>query len=159
MDSINIAVTGRLGGKPRHGKTRNGKAWASFSLAASVPSRGSDGEREYQTRWYTVWCYDKLAKNVAESLEKGDRVTVRGDDLNCQAWITDGPGRQARAQAEVKAYEVSLSLQFSGAVAVRAPRAEDIPAGTAPADSDPWADVATADSGTAVPDVLAGVTA
>ena len=159
MDSISIAVTGQLGGKPKQGTTRNGKAWASFSLAADVPSRGRGGDREYQTRWYTVWCYDLLAEHVAESLEKGDRVTVRADDLTCQAWIPDGPGKQPRGQAELKAYEVSLSLRFSNAVVVRAPRAEDVPADAAPADGNPWVDSATVDGGTAVPDVLAGVTA
>ena len=107
VDSINITVTGQLGGDPKQGTTRNGKAWASFSLAADIPSRGRGGEREYQTRWYTVWCYDLLAEHVAESLAKGDRVTVRADDVTCRAWIPDGPGRQARAQAELKAYEVS----------------------------------------------------
>ena len=159
MDSINITVTGQLGGDPKHGTTRNGKAWASFSLAADVPARGRGGEREYQTRWYKVWCYDLLAEHVAESLAKGDRVTVRADDVTCNAWIPDGPGQQPRGQTELKAYEVSLSLRFSNAVAVRAPRADEVPADAAPADGDPWAGPAPVDDGTTVPDVLAGVTA
>ena len=158
MDSINITVTGQLGGDPKHGTTKNSKAWASFSLAADVPARGRGGEREYQTRWYTVWCYDLLAGHVAESLAKGDRVTVRADDVTCRAWIPDGPERQARGQAELKAYEVSLSLRFSNAVAVLAPRADEVPADAAPAE-DPWAGPAPTDDGTTVPDVLAGVTA
>jgi hypothetical protein len=54
---------------------------------------------------------------------------------------------------------VSLSLRFSNAVAVRASRADEVPAGAAAADGDPWAGAAPVDGSTAVPDVLAGVTA
>ena len=54
---------------------------------------------------------------------------------------------------------MSLSLRFDGAVAVRAPRAENAPAATVSAGADPWADggqiTATAAE---VPEVLAGLT-
>ena len=63
METISIAVTGRIGSAPRTGTTKNGKAWASFSLAADLPSRTSGGESE--TRWYTVWAYGPLAEHVS----------------------------------------------------------------------------------------------
>ena len=159
MDSINITVTGRLGADPRQGTTKAGKPWASFTVAADVPMRNGNGDREYETRWYQVWCHGPLAEHVAQSLAKGDRATVRADDVNCRTWTEDAPGHRARGQVELKAYDVSLSLRFDGAVAVRAPRADAAPASTDSAGTDPWADggqiTATAAE---VPEVLAGLT-
>ena len=157
MDSINITVTGRLGADPRQGTTKAGKAWASFTVAADVPMRNGSGDREYDTRWYQVWCHGPLAEHVAESLVKGDRVTVRADDVNCRTWTEDASGHRARGQVELNAYDVSLSLRFANGVGVRTPRAEIARAGTDSDGTDPWADggqvAATAD----VPEVLAGV--
>jgi len=159
VDSINITVTGRLGADPRQGTTKAGKPWASFTVAADVPMRNGNGDREYETRWYQVWCHGPLAEHVAESLAKGDRVTVRADDVTCRTWTEDAPGHRARGQVELKAYDVSLSLRFDNAVAVRANRAEGTPAGTDSADTDPWADGGqVAATATEVPEVLAGVT-
>jgi single-stranded DNA-binding protein len=157
VDSINITVTGRLGADPRQGTTKAGKPWASFTVAADVPMRNGNGDREYDTRWYQVWCHGPLAEHVAESLVKGDRVTVRADDVNCRTWTEDAPGHRARGQVELKAYDVSLSLRFANGVAVRTPRAEGAAAAPDSDGTDPWADgghvAATAD----VPEVLAGV--
>lgn len=164
MDSISITVTGKLGGDPRLGSTKNGKAWASFSLAADVPSRAG-GDREFETRWYKVWCYGALAEHVAGSLVKGDRVTVRADDVSCRAWTDDSPERKPRAQVELKAYDVAASMRFETLVTAKATRqgsttadsttADSTTAGSATAGADPWAGDGQAGE---VPDVLAGVT-
>jgi single-stranded DNA-binding protein len=158
VDSINITVTGRLGADPRQGTTKAGKPWASFTVAADVPTRNGSGDREYEARWYQVWCHGPLAEHVAESLVKGDRVSVRADDVTCRTWTEDAPGHRARGQVELKAYDVSLSLRFANAVAVRAPRAEAAPAGTDSDGTDPWADGGQVASTAEVPEVLAGVT-
>jgi len=133
VDSINITVTGRLGADPRQGTTKAGKPWASFTLAADVPTRNGSGDREYETRWHQVWCHGPLAEHAADPLAKGDRVTVRADDVTCRTWTEDAPGHRGRGQVELKAYDVSLSLRFANAVAVRAPSAEAAPAGAASA--------------------------
>jgi len=157
VDSINITVTGRLGADPRQGTTKAGKPWASFTVAADVPMRNGNGDREYDTRWYQVWCHGPLAEHVAESLVKGDRVTVRADDVNCRTWTEDAPGHRARGQVELKAYDVSLSLRFANGVAVRTPRAEGASAGTDSDGTDPWAEGGQVAATAEVPEVLAGV--
>lgn len=159
MDSISLTVTGRIGDAPAQGVTSGGKAWASFSLAADVPApRSGGGEREYQTRWYKIWAYGALAEHVAASLVKGDRVTVRADDLNCRTWTGDGPDHKARAQAELRAYDVAASMRFETLITAKATRQGGAADGAA-AGADPWADAGQAAGGTAeVPDVLAGVT-
>lgn len=159
MDNISLTVTGRIGDAPAQGMTKAGKAWASFSLAADVPSaRNAGGEREFETRWYKVWCYGALAEHVAASLVKGDRVTVRADDLSCRAWTDDSPERKARAQAELRAYDIAASMRFETLITAKATRQGGAPAdGTSP-ETDPWADGGHVTSTSQVPDVLAGVT-
>jgi len=119
VDSINITVTGRLGADPRQGTTKAGKAWASFTVAADVPTRNTSGDREYDTRWYQVWCHGPLAEHVAESLVKGDRVTVRADDVSCRPWVDDSPERKPHAQVELRAYDVAASMRFETLVTAR----------------------------------------
>jgi single-stranded DNA-binding protein len=158
VDSVSITVTGRLGDSPAKGTTRSSTVWASFSLAVDVPSRNSGGDREYETRWYKVWVYGALAEHVASSLVKGDRVTVRADDLNCRAWTEDSPEHKARAQAELKAYDVAASMRFETLVTARAARSTGTPAGSPQPEQDPWADASQPTPPQQVPEVLAGVT-
>jgi single-stranded DNA-binding protein len=162
VDNISLTVTGRLGDAPVQGVTKNGKVWASFSLAADVPSRNSaSGEREFETRWYKVWTYGVLAEHVAASLVRGDRVTVRADDLTCRAWTDDSPERKPRAQAELRAYDVAASMRFETLTTAKATRSGTAHTETAQADGDPRADGGQVSGATAtreVPEVLAGVT-
>jgi single-strand DNA-binding protein len=159
VDNISLTVTGRIGDAPAQGMTKAGKPWASFSLAADVPSsRNTGGEREFETRWYKVWTYGALAEHVAASLVKGDRVTVRADDLNCRAWTDDSPEHKARAQAELRAYDVAASMRFETLVTAKATRQGSARADGATAGSDPWADSGHVAQAPEVPDVLAGVT-
>lgn len=154
METISVTVTGRIGSACRTGTTKNGKAWASFSLAADLPPRTSGGESE--TRWYTVWAYGPLAAHVAGSLAKGDMVTVRADDITCRAWTDErDPGQKPRAQAELRAYDVAASMRFEYLVTAKAARAGaelNAPA----ADGDPWAGE-QAEPQREVPEVLAGL--
>ena len=161
MDNISLTVTGRLGDAPAQGVTKSGKAWASFSLAADVPTRNSGGDREFETRWYKVWAYGALAEHVAGSLVKGDRVTVRADDFSCRAWTDDSPEHKPRAQAELRAYDVAASMRFETLLTAKAARGGTAQADRAQAETDPWADggqVSDTAGTREVPEVLAGVT-
>jgi single-stranded DNA-binding protein len=154
VETISCIVTGRIGSAPRTGTTKNGKAWASFSLAADLPPRTAGGESE--TRWYTVWAYGPLAEHVSGSLVKGDMVTVRDDDITCRTWTDDrDPQQRPRAQAELRAYDVAASMRFEYLVTAKSARAGGEL--TAPAaDGDPWAGEQAAPQ-REVPEVLAGV--
>ena len=163
MDNISLTVTGRLGSAPAQGVTKNGKAWASFSLAADVPAgTGPGGERKYESRWYKVWAYGPLAEHVAASLVKGDLVTVRADDITCRTWTSDrDPDQKPRADIELKAYDIAASMRFETLVTSKATRTGATHADTTSADGDPWADGGQMSGTTTdreVPEVLAGVT-
>jgi single-stranded DNA-binding protein len=108
MNPISITVTGRLGDDPRKFTTRDGTDGVELRLAVDLPPRGSgDGI----TRWVKVTAFGLLATRTAESVRKGDRVTVLADDLTAEAWAATGSG-EPRARVTVRAREIAASMAF-----------------------------------------------
>ncbi len=109
MNSIAITVTGRLGDDPRQFTTRDGTAGVELRLALDLPARvpGGDGV----TRWVKVTAFGLLATRTAESVNKGDRVTVIADDLMAEAWAATGSG-EPRARVCLRAREIAASMAF-----------------------------------------------
>jgi single-stranded DNA-binding protein len=110
MNPISITVTGRLGDDPRTFTTRDGTDGVELRLALDLPSRGpGDGI----TRWVKVTAFGLLASRTAESVGKGDRVTVVADDLVAEAWAANGSG-EPRARVTLRAREIAASMAFDG---------------------------------------------
>ena len=108
MNPISITVTGRLGDDPRTFTTRDGTDGVELRLALDLPARGSgDGI----TRWVKVTAFGLLATRTAESVGKGDRVTVVADDLTAEAWTASGNG-EPRARVTLRAREIAASMAF-----------------------------------------------
>ena len=137
MNSIAITVTGRLGDDPRTFTTKDGTDGVELRLALDLPAR-SPG-REGITRWVKVTAFGLLATRTAESVRKGDRVTVLADDLIAEAWAATGSG-EPRARVSLRAREIAASMAFdtlrTGFAARKAARAAaangeptDLPAG------------------------------
>jgi single-stranded DNA-binding protein len=108
MNPITITVTGRLGDDPRTFTTRDGTDGVELRLALDLPARGSG---EGITRWVKVTAYGLLASRTAESVRKGDRVTVVADDLVAEAWAASGSG-EPRARVALRAREIAASMAF-----------------------------------------------
>ncbi len=137
MNPISITVTGRLGDDPRTFTTRDGTDGVELRLAVELPSRGAS--RDSITRWVKVTAFGLLATRTAESVRKGDRVTVLADDLMAEAWSATGSG-EPRARVTLRAREIAASMAFdtvrTGYAARKAARAaaangerSDLPAG------------------------------
>jgi single-stranded DNA-binding protein len=109
MNPIAVTVTGRLGDDPRQFTTRDGTPGVELRLALDIPSRvpGADGI----TRWVKVTAFGLLASRTAESVRKGDRVTVLADDLIAEAWTANGTG-EPRARIALRAREIAASMAF-----------------------------------------------
>ena len=106
MNPLQITLTGRLGDDPRTFRTRDGSDGAELRIAVDIPARGSDSV----TRWVKVTAYGVLATRTAESVRKGDRVTVIADDMVPEAWkAADG---EPRARITVRAREIAASMAF-----------------------------------------------
>ena len=109
MDPISITVTGRLGDDPRPFTTRDGTPGVELRLALDLPSRTPGGDSI--TRWVKVTAFGLLASRTAESVHKGDRVTVLADDFMAEAWAATGTG-EPRARITLRAREIAASMAF-----------------------------------------------
>jgi single-stranded DNA-binding protein len=113
MNPISITVTGRLGDDPRSFTTQGGTAGVELRLAIEVP-RGA-GSGDSITRWVKVTAFGVLATRTAESVRKGDRVTVTADDLTAEAWLTKPTAdtrSEARAGLKLRATDIAASMAF-----------------------------------------------
>jgi single-stranded DNA-binding protein len=108
MNPISITVTGRLGDDPRTFTTRDGTDGVELRLAVDLPARGSG---DNITRWMKVTAFGLLATRTAESVAKGDRVTVVADDLTAEAWTASSNG-EPRARVALRAREIAASMAF-----------------------------------------------
>jgi|TARA_R110000851_G_scaffold112921_4_gene237342 single-strand DNA-binding protein len=57
----------------------NDKAVASFSVATNRNYKNRDGEKQTDTQWHKVECWNKLAKFANEHLKKGNNIHVQGE--------------------------------------------------------------------------------
>lgn len=113
-----VTVTGNAGAEPELRFTQSGLAVASFSIAVY---EGKDKD----SSWYDVTCWDQLAENATESIQKGTRVTVVGR-LTQDKWETDDG--QKRSKVKIIADDVSISLKWATAQPQRTERDEAKPA-------------------------------
>jgi single-stranded DNA-binding protein len=109
MNPISITVTGRLGDNPRSFTTRDGTDGVELRLALDIPSRVPGGDSV--TRWVKVSAFGLLATRTAESVRKGDRVTVVAEDFVAEAWAANGSG-EPRARIALRAQEIAASMAF-----------------------------------------------
>lgn len=77
MENTNQLI-GYLGADPLVETTRNGKEYASFSLATHDHYRNAKGEKVTKTLWHSIEAYGTLGKRVKTFANKGDQVGVRG---------------------------------------------------------------------------------
>lgn len=102
-DLNKVMILGNVGRDPEIRYTANGSATTEFTVAANRNFRRPNGEWEKQTEWFTVIAWNKLAENVSQNLQKGDRVYVEGR-LQTRSW--DGQDGNKRYKTEVIADRV-----------------------------------------------------
>ena len=81
-----VILAGNVGATPETRTTQGGTKITQFSLATSRAKRDSDGKvqkdkegrRVEDTEWHRITCFNGVGKTVAEYVEKGQKVMVRG---------------------------------------------------------------------------------
>lgn len=81
-----VILAGNVGATPEARTTQGGTKITHFSLATSRPKRDSDGKvikdrdgyRVEDTEWHRITCFNGIGKTVAQYVEKGQKVMVRG---------------------------------------------------------------------------------
>ena len=125
-----MTIAGNLTASPKSGVGSNGASWARVRVA-STPRRYDREEaawRDGDTVFLDVMSYRRLADNVAESLQKGDRVLVSGRVR--QRSYTDEQGVK-RSVTELEADAIGPDLGRHPAQLIRPPAAEHASEGAA----------------------------
>ncbi|MDE2409765.1 MAG: single-stranded DNA-binding protein [Actinomycetales bacterium] len=133
MEQIHIA--GIVATTPRHLVTQDGLPITSFRLASSQrrfdksQNKWIDGE----TNWYTVTAFRQLAINIAQSVSKGDRISVAGR-IRVRDWDN---GDRAGTSIEVEANHIGHDLAWGTSVYTRTVLVrDDLPEETVESDLD-----------------------
>ena len=115
-----ITITGNVTREPELRFTPAGAALCEFGVAWNLRKQNGDDEAMF----FNVTCWRSLAENVAESIDKGDRVIVTGR-LNWRSWETDAG--EKRQVVDIQAEEVGPSLQWASADVTRNERTDSGP--------------------------------
>lgn len=81
-----VILAGNVGNAPETRITQGDTKITSFSLATSRPKRDSegktmrddDGRRVEDTEWHRITCFNGIGQTVADYVETGQKVMVRG---------------------------------------------------------------------------------
>ncbi|PJI94505.1 single-stranded DNA-binding protein [Luteimicrobium subarcticum] len=93
MSEVTVTLTGFVATEPRHVVSASGTSYTTFRTATTRRyfDRSSGEWRDGQTLWFTVKTWRDTARNVAQSLRKGDPVVAQGV-LGVDEWTgSDGP--------------------------------------------------------------------
>jgi single-strand DNA-binding protein len=123
----NVTVVGNATRDPELRFTSSGQAVATFGLAVNRrwQNRGS-GEWEEATSFFDVTCWQQMAENVCESVQKGSRVVVTGR-LDQRSWETESGDK--RSKIEIVADEIGPSLRYATATVTKNERRSDFDGG------------------------------
>ncbi|CAM3590055.1 single-stranded DNA-binding protein [Nocardioides zeicaulis] len=118
MNDTQITLTGLVGGEVTLRELSGDRCVASFRVACT-PSRFRDGEWVRGTpSWHTVKAWNRLARNVADSLHTGEPVIVHGR-LVADVWDREG---KPQTSFEVVASSVGHDLTQGTSVLTRPAR-------------------------------------
>ena len=114
-----ITITGNATSDAELTFAQSGTALARFTVAVSKREKQADGSwGDGATSFYRVTAFQQLAEHAAESVKRGDRVTVVGR-LEPREYEHNG---EKRTSLDVAADEVALSLRWATATATKAQR-------------------------------------
>lgn len=133
-----ITVVGNVGGDPELRFTPGGKAVCGFSVASTPRLKDDAGNYTDGTAtWLRCSAWDQLAENVAESVQKGQRVIVQGRLSTREYETREG---EKRTSLELQVEAIGPELRFATARVERAGQGGQRQQGGSPApQSDPWA--------------------
>ncbi|MEY4990378.1 MAG: hypothetical protein RIS08_604 [Actinomycetota bacterium] len=108
--SEQITVSGLVATDVKRHETADNLTMATFRLAANT--RRFDAAKNAwtttSTNWFTIVSFRQLAKNVLDSVNKGDRVVIQGR-LKIRDWDN---GERSGTSIEIDADHIGLDLNF-----------------------------------------------
>lgn len=125
---IPVTIEGNLTGDPERGTGESGTDYARFTVAVNDRklNQSTGLWEDAGTVFHRVVAFNQQARNVADSLRKGDSVLVAGE-LRFGSYIDKDTGN-ARETRDIVADNVGASLKYTGVAVERAPKANGLAA-------------------------------
>ena len=73
-----VTLVGFVGNTPEIRTAQSGAAITSLSLVTTRSFKDSEGNRQSETEWHRITCFNGVGKSVAEHVTKGAMVMVTG---------------------------------------------------------------------------------
>ena len=105
-----VSLTGNLVEAPELRFTPSGVAMANLRIAVNKRWRDQDGEWQSEGHFFSGTAWRDLAEHAADSLNKGDRITITGR-LQQRTWETDEGDK--RSMVDIDIDDISTSLRFA----------------------------------------------
>ena len=135
-------IVGNVSDEPRLNFTANGSAVINFTVAETkrYMDRSTGEWKDGDTLFQRCYAWKNAgAENIAESINKGDRVMVTGE-LKQRSYTTDDGNK--RQVTELDVTEIGPTLKYAQAKPTKNPRGNGGNAGQANQGADPWATAA-----------------
>ena len=100
-----VTLVGFVGNTPEVRSTQSGASITTVSLATTRSFKDGEGNRQSETEWHRITCFNGVGKCVAEHVTKGAMVMVTGR-IHYSRW-TDSEG-QTRYGCEIIAEQVDF---------------------------------------------------
>ena len=100
-----VTLVGFAGNNPEVRTAQSGAAITNLSLATTRSFKDSEGNRQTETEWHRITCFNGVGKCVAAHVTKGAMVMVTGH-IHYSRW-TDNEG-QTRYGCEIIAEQVDF---------------------------------------------------
>lgn len=85
-----VTLVGFVGNTPEVRETSGSATITSFSLATTRSFKDGEGNRQSETKWHRITCFNGIGKCVAEHVAKGAMIMVTGR-IHYSRW-TDAEG-------------------------------------------------------------------
>lgn len=118
-----VVLSGNVTRDPELRFLNNGTAVVSFGLASNRRWQDNNGEWQEEAHFFDVTAWRDLAENVAETIQKGDRVIV-GGRLQFRQWDDKETG-EGRSKVDVVADDIGPSLRWATATITKNERKDD----------------------------------
>jgi len=73
-----VTLVGFVGNDPEVRETKSDATITNISLATTRSFKDSEGERQQDTEWHRITCFNGIGKSVADHVTKGAMVMVTG---------------------------------------------------------------------------------
>ena len=100
-----VILVGFVGNNPEVRTAQSGASITNLSLATTRSFKDGEGNRQTETEWHRITCFNGIGKCVAEHVTKGAMVMVTGR-IHYSRW-TDSEG-QTRYGCEIIAEQVDF---------------------------------------------------